>query len=48
VRRSVSTAESVVLVRFGLQSAGSCVVAEPPVVRRQPLITVEDVAMGLR
>jgi hypothetical protein len=48
VRRFVSTIESVVLVSFCLKSTGSCVVAESPVVRRQPLITVEDVAMGLR
>ena len=36
------------LVSFGLKSPGSRVVAAPPMVRRQPLVTIEKIDVGLR
>ena len=48
VRRPVSTAESVVLVCFRLKPPSSRVVAESPMVRSQPLITIEEIDVGIR
>jgi hypothetical protein len=36
------------LVSFGLKSSGSCLVATPSVVLRQPLVAVEEIDVRLR